>query len=111
MQPPQQMARMLHGEPVFERADRRPPEVPGDAGNLLRPAGGWRSGPLHIIPAGNEPAFAKLLDLTMLVVPGGQERTAQEYEALYAAGGFRLTRVVPTQANISVIEGALDPRG
>jgi hypothetical protein len=70
----------------------------GDGGRLLVVEG--------VIPAGNEPAFAKLLDLTMLVVPGGQERTAQEYEALYAAGGFRLTRIVPTQADVSVIEGA-----
>jgi hypothetical protein len=70
----------------------------GEGGRLLVVEG--------VIPAGNEPAFAKLLDLTMLVVPGGQERTAQEYEALYAAGGFRLTRIVPTQADVSVIEGA-----
>jgi hypothetical protein len=58
-----------------------------------------------VIPAGNEPAFAKLLDLTMMVVPGGQERTAEEYEALFRRGGFRLTRVVPTHADVSVIEG------
>jgi hypothetical protein len=69
----------------------------GEGGRLLVVEG--------VIPAGSEPAFAKLLDLTMLVVPGGQERTAQEYEALYAAGGFRLTRVVPTQADVSVMEG------
>jgi hypothetical protein len=58
-----------------------------------------------VIPAGNEPAFAKLLDLTMLVIPGGQERTKEEYEALFRAGGFRLSTVVPTQAEVSVIEG------
>ncbi len=58
-----------------------------------------------VIPPGNEPAFAKLLDLTMLVIPGGQERTRAEYEALFQSGGFRLTRVVPTRADVSVIEG------
>jgi hypothetical protein len=59
-----------------------------------------------VLPPGNEPAFGKLLDLTMLVIPGGQERTREEYEALFWTGGFRLTRVVPTQAEVSVLEGA-----
>jgi SAM-dependent methyltransferase len=58
-----------------------------------------------VIPPGNEPSFAKLLDLTMLVLPGGEERTREEYERLYAGAGFRLTRVVPTDADVSVIEG------
>lgn len=58
-----------------------------------------------VIPPGNEPFFGKLLDLTMLVLPGGQERTREEYETLFAAGGFRLTRIVPTRAEVSVIEG------
>jgi hypothetical protein len=59
-----------------------------------------------VIPPGNTPSFGKLLDLTMLVIPGGRERTEEEYRALFAAGGFRLTRVVPTRAEVSVIEGA-----
>lgn len=58
-----------------------------------------------VIQPGNEPSFGKLLDLTMLVIPGGQERTEEEYRRLYTAGGFRLTRVVPTKGEISVIEG------
>lgn len=58
-----------------------------------------------VIPRGNAPSFGKLLDLTMLLIPGGQERTAEEYENLYAAAGFRLTRIVPTRAEVSVIEG------
>ena len=58
-----------------------------------------------VIPPGNDPSFGKLLDLTMLVIPGGQERTEEEYRALYAAAGFRLTRIVPTTAEVSVIEG------
>ena len=59
----------------------------------------------HVIPPGNWPSFGKLLDLTMLVIPGGRERTEAEYEELFEAGGFRLTRVVPTTADVSVIEG------
>jgi SAM-dependent methyltransferase len=58
-----------------------------------------------IIPPGNEPSFGKLLDLTMLVIPGGKERTEEEYHKLYADCGFDLTRVVPTGAEVSVIEG------
>lgn len=58
-----------------------------------------------IIPPGNEPSFGKLLDLTMLVLPGGKERTEEEYRRLYADCGFELTRIVPTDSEISVIEG------
>jgi hypothetical protein len=58
-----------------------------------------------VIPPGNEPAFGKLLDLHMLVVPGGKERTEHEYQTLLEAGGFRLARIVPTKAEVSVIEG------
>jgi hypothetical protein len=58
-----------------------------------------------VIPPGNEPFFGKLLDVTMLVVPGGQERTEEEYRTLFGKAGFRLSRIVPTQAEVSVIEG------
>jgi len=58
-----------------------------------------------VIPPGNEPSFGKLLDLTMLTIPGGKERTEDEYRALYKTAGFELTRIVPTTAEVSVIEG------
>jgi hypothetical protein len=58
-----------------------------------------------VIPPGNEPVHAKLLDLAMLVMGGGQERTGEEFQRLYEAAGFRLTRIVPTAAEVSVIEG------
>jgi hypothetical protein len=58
-----------------------------------------------VIPPGNNPSFGKLLDLVMLVVPGGLERTEAEYRQLYSDSGFRLTRVVPTDHEVSVIEG------
>jgi hypothetical protein len=54
---------------------------------------------------GREFSFGKLLDLAMLVIPGGAERTEGEYRRLYEHAGFRLTRIVPTKAEISVIEG------
>ncbi len=57
-----------------------------------------------VVPAGNEPHYSKLLDLEMLTSPGGAERTAEEYGALLAQAGFRLTRIVPTKSPFSVIE-------
>lgn len=60
----------------------------------------------QVIPPGNEPFIGKLLDLHMLVLfPGGCERTEDEYRALFEASGFQLTKIVPTKANVSVIEG------
>jgi len=58
-----------------------------------------------VVPPGNGPSFTKLLDLAMLVVPGGKERTEREFQDLYAAAGFRLTRVVQTAVEVSVVEG------
>lgn len=57
-----------------------------------------------VIPPGNEPSFGKLLDLNMLLLPGGKERTEAEYRRLFAASGFRLDRIVPTGLEPSVIE-------
>jgi hypothetical protein len=44
-------------------------------------------------------------DVNMLVCTGGRQRSEEEFRALYAGAGFRLTRVVPTLARVSVIEG------
>jgi SAM-dependent methyltransferase len=70
------------------------------------PAGGRLLLVESVIPAGNEPCPAKLLDLTMLAMTGGLERTEDEYRKLLASVGFRLARVVPTRADVSVIEAA-----
>jgi hypothetical protein len=59
----------------------------------------------HVLPPGDEPSFGKLLDLNMLLLPGGVERTAEEFRRLYEGAGFRLTRIVPTATDVSVIEG------
>jgi len=58
-----------------------------------------------VVPEGNEPHFGKFIDLNMLVMTGGRERTEAEFRKLYEASGFRLTRVVPTESPFSVIEG------
>jgi ubiquinone/menaquinone biosynthesis C-methylase UbiE len=58
-----------------------------------------------VIKPGNEPQPAKWLDLNMLVLPGGRERTEAEYREMFAKAGFRLERIVPTPTEVSVIEG------
>lgn len=57
-----------------------------------------------VVPEGNEPHFSKIMDLEMLVSPGGVERTAAEYRELLAGAGLRLTRIVQTPSPFSVIE-------
>ena len=58
-----------------------------------------------VVPATDEPHFSKFIDLNMLVMTGGRERTEAEFEKLYADSGFRLTRIVPTESPFSLIEG------
>jgi hypothetical protein len=57
-----------------------------------------------VIPEGTDPAFSKFMDLNMLVMTGGQERTRAEYARLLAAAGLRLTRVTSTQSPCSIVE-------
>lgn len=59
----------------------------------------------EVLPCDDTPAIGKLVDLQMLVIPGGRERTEDEYRALLRAAGFRLTSVTPTRSPLSVIEG------
>jgi hypothetical protein len=57
-----------------------------------------------VLPAGDTPHPGKVLDIVMLVFPGGQERTEAEYASLLGKAGFRLNRVVPTASAVSVVE-------
>jgi hypothetical protein len=57
-----------------------------------------------VLPESSEPHPAKLLDLVMLTVPGGRERTEPEWRDLLAKAGFRISRIVPTKVGKSVIE-------
>jgi hypothetical protein len=52
------------------------------------------------------PHFSKTLDIIMLAITGGRERTASEYERLLGNAGFRLERVIPTRSQHSVVEAA-----
>ena len=57
-----------------------------------------------VLPEGNAPHPGQMLDMMMLVGPGGQERTPTEYAELLAQADFALTRVVPTGSDASIVE-------
>src|SRR5688500_9389368 len=57
-----------------------------------------------VLPESDEPHMGKMLDMMMLLVPGGEERTPSEYAQLLEPNGFRMTRVVPTNSPVSVVE-------
>jgi len=59
----------------------------------------------QVVSARNEPGASKLMDLEMLVLPGGMERTEKEFRELFAASGFRLERIIPMPAPQCIIEG------
>jgi hypothetical protein len=59
----------------------------------------------QVVPARNQPGVAKFMDLEMLVLPGGMERTEKEFRDLFAASGFRLERIISMPALQSIIEG------
>ncbi|MGW0755059.1 methyltransferase [Streptomyces sp. NPDC002814] len=60
-----------------------------------------------VMPDGDEPHMAKAIDLTMLAMGTGKERTRAEYEALLKAAGISIDRVVPTSTPYSIIEATI----
>ena len=57
-----------------------------------------------VVPADNRPSPAQAMDINMLVLLGGRERTEEEYRRLLGDAGFRLERVIPTHSPFGVIE-------
>jgi hypothetical protein len=57
-----------------------------------------------IVPDTNSASFSKLLDLNMLMMTGGSERSGAEFAGLLDTAGYTLTRIVPTMAPQSIIE-------
>jgi len=57
-----------------------------------------------VIPPENQPSPAQAMDLNMMVLLGGRERTEENFQRLFQAAGFRLERVIPTHSPFSVIE-------
>jgi O-methyltransferase domain len=61
-----------------------------------------------VLPEGDAPHPGKMIDLLMLVMTGGQERSESEYRQLLDGAGFQLTRVVPTKSAVSIVEAMLN---
>jgi len=57
-----------------------------------------------VLPPGDQPSASKVIDIEMLLMTGGRERTAQEFRELLAKAGFRLTQVIPTKSPYCVVE-------
>lgn len=64
----------------------------------------------QIIPPGPGPHWSKMLDIHMLALLGGRQRTQKEYEALFENAGLSLVREIDTKAGISILE-AVPGRG
>lgn len=58
----------------------------------------------EMVPDEPGPAWSKMLDIHMLALIGGKQRTRREYEALFGAAGFSFTREIATGAGISILE-------
>jgi ubiquinone/menaquinone biosynthesis C-methylase UbiE len=58
-----------------------------------------------VVPTGNEPSPGKDFDMVMLVLPGGIERTEQEYRMLLEGAGFQLSSLTATTSAVSIVEG------
>jgi len=57
-----------------------------------------------IVPNDSKPSWIKMLDIFMLALLNGKERTLAEFEALFAASGFRLDKVTDAGLSMSVLE-------
>ena len=57
-----------------------------------------------VVPSDNRPNMAQAMDLNMLAILGGRERTEEEYRTLLDGSGFNLERVIATHSPFSVIE-------
>jgi len=58
----------------------------------------------QVLTEGNSFHPGKMLDMTMLALTPGQERTEAEYRELLEKAGFRLEGVIPTNAAVSIVE-------
>jgi O-methyltransferase domain len=58
----------------------------------------------HVVAPRDAGDIAKLIDLEMLAIAGGKERTEAEYRHLLAGAGWRLSRVIPTRSPAQIVE-------
>jgi hypothetical protein len=60
-----------------------------------------------IVPPGDVPHMAKMIDLTMLAMLTGRERTEPEMRALFERAGLRYERTVATPTPVSFVEASV----
>jgi hypothetical protein len=58
-----------------------------------------------LVPSGNRPHPALFMDLNLMVLTGGRERTRAEFRSLFRAVGLKLARVMRTPSPFSLLEG------
>jgi hypothetical protein len=58
-----------------------------------------------VLPGPGQFHLGKFADLEMMLFPNGKERTEAEFRDLFARSGWKLTRVIPTQSHVSIVEG------
>jgi hypothetical protein len=57
-----------------------------------------------VLPPGNEPHFGKAMDMIMLLLLPGQERSLAEFEHVFSRAGFRVNQVITTAGPLALIE-------
>jgi hypothetical protein len=57
-----------------------------------------------VVPEGNDPSPSKLFDMFMMLFPDGLERSEGQFRGILKSSGFGLTKIVPTESAVSVIE-------
>ena len=87
---------------IHDWNDEEAVKILSNCRNSLRPNGKILIHEL-VISSDNEPQSAKWFDLTMLIV-GGMERTEGEYRSLLSGAGLKLSRLIPTTGEMSIIE-------
>lgn len=60
-----------------------------------------------ILPETSQPHWARTLDVLMLAVTGGRERTLAEYRDLYTCAAIDLVALTPTTTPFSILEGRI----
>ena len=58
----------------------------------------------QMVPDDNLPHWSKMLDIHMLALLGGKQRTREEYTALLRPAGFKVVQVHPTRSDVSILE-------
>lgn len=61
----------------------------------------------QMVPNTPGPHWSKMLDIHMLTLLGGRQRTREEYEALLNRAGFNLVREIPTRSDVSILEAVM----